>query len=90
MVTDGERLFPRRDRVLLVIVALEFIAWVTIPLGPLIVAAVGSTTTIRRSRHRMVGVWSLAAVLTLIVLVPFVLHAVGAQSVDLGPVGTAT
>lgn len=80
------RLFPAIDRLFLVFVALELVAFVLLPFGPLLVAAAAEATALRRSRSRMVWLWALGIVLTLVVLLPFVLGLFAFDSVDEGPV----
>jgi cation transporter-like permease len=83
---DDSRLFPRIDRLFALFVALELLAFPLALLGPLVVAGVASVTSLRRSRWRILALWIVAAVLTAIVLVPFVTAFFGAQFVDEGPV----
>ncbi len=85
---DDERLFPVIDRVFLVFIGLELLAFPLLPMLPVIVAAGASLTPMRASPRRMSVLWVLAGLLSVIVLAPFVLPLFELPTIQEGPVHT--
>ena len=83
---DDARFFPMRDRLLILFVALELIAFPLLPAAPLAIAGAALTTPLRHYRGRMRALWVLAALLTAIVAAPFVIGLFDFSFVEEGPV----
>jgi hypothetical protein len=81
-------MFPLRDRLLILFVALELVAFPLVPAGPLVIAAAAMATPLRDSRWRMLALWTLAGLLTAIVIAPFVISLFHLELVEEGPVHT--
>lgn len=77
---DSGRLFPMIDRLYVLFIVLEFIAFPFVPVLPLVIGAAAFATPLRVSRWRMVTLLALGMVLTLIVIAPFILKALGASN----------
>lgn len=87
--TTDNRLFPAIDRLFLAFVGLELVAFLVLPAGPLLVAAVAEASALRGSRSRRAGLWTLGAVLTVLVLLPYLLGLFSLNTIDEGPIHLA-
>ena len=83
---DVTGLFAVVDLLFMLFIVVELAVFPLLPLLPLVVSAVALTTRLRSSRWRLVTLWSLAAVLTLCVLAPFVPRLFDFNFVENGPV----
>lgn len=77
---DSGRLFPKIDRLYVLFIVLEFIAFPFVPVLPLVIGVGAFVTPLRVSRWRMVTLLALGTVLTLIVLAPLILKSLGASN----------
>jgi hypothetical protein len=82
-------MFPRRDRLLILFVALELVAFLFVPVGPLVIAATAMATSLSRSRPHMIALWILASLLTAIVIAPFVISLFHPEFAEIGPAHNA-
>lgn len=74
---DDERLFPVVTRLFVLFIALEVVG-ACLPGLPLVLALVATRATrIRHARWRTVVLWAVAALVTLMVVAPFVVAATG-------------
>ncbi|WP_142206619.1 hypothetical protein [Subtercola boreus] len=88
MPAHNQQLFPVVDRWFLAFIALEVVTFPLIPLLPLVVAAAGIATPLRRSRWRLSVLFSVGLVLSLIVAAPVILGLLDIQLVQNGPAHT--
>lgn len=87
---EDHRLFPSIDRYLIGFLVLQLVAFALIPALPLGIAAAALATPLRRSTARMIALWAVGAVLTLVVIAPVVIGFFDLQLVEEGPVRTVT
>jgi hypothetical protein len=85
---DAQRLFPTIDRYLVLFVVLELVAFPFVPFLPFGVAAASLATPVRTSRWRSTVLWTLAALLGLIMAAPFILGLFDIHLVTESPVHT--
>lgn len=74
-VNEGNpgRMYEPIDKLFVLFVVLEIIAWPILPGLPLVVALAAMTTRVRTSKWRSVFLWTLAGFITLIVIAPFII-----------------
>jgi putative effector of murein hydrolase LrgA (UPF0299 family) len=73
------------DRLFILFIALELLAFPLVPFLPFAVAIVALLTRLRHSRWRTIVLWSLATLLTVIVTAPFILGLFDLQFLEVGP-----
>ena len=83
---DEARFFPKRDRLLILFVALELLVFPLLPAAPLAIAGAALATPLRHYRGRTCALWILGAALTAIVAAPFVIGLFDLSFVEQGPV----